>query len=162
MADMIEFEIGGVAYQARRLDLLTQLAIVTKLGPLMASGLAQILQLFDSVTEELGTVPSESRAMLAIAHILAPPKGKLIERLAPLMGELAKMPQDDQQFILAHTLSVVQRNAGSASTPRWETIWPLGLPTPALAEFRSDLMLTLRVVGTVLGMTLGPFIPGNR
>ncbi len=134
--DPITFEINGVPYQARRLDLLTQLAIVAKLGPLMASGLAQILQLFDNVAEEASNpaLPAEAKAMTVVAHVLALPKGKLIEQLAPLMGELAKMPPADQQFIIASTLSGVQRNVGTpGGAPQWETIWPAGLAAPAAA-----------------------------
>ncbi len=163
MADEpIAFEIGGVAYQARRMDLLTQLEIVAKLAPLMASGLAQILQLFEAVAEEITDAPPDMRSVLVISRILALPKGRLIERLGPLMAEFARMPGADQRFILSTTLASVQRNAGTGTAPRWETVWPAGLAAPTAAEFRSDLVLALRVVGTVLAATLGPFTPGSR
>lgn len=146
----IAFEVNGVSYQARRMDLFTQISIATKLAPLMANGLAQILRIV-AIAQDHG-----------LANVLALPKAELLEHLVPLAAELAKMPEADQRFIIASTLAGVQKQNGTATKPQWASVWPAGMTEAAFPEFRTDLFLTMRVVATVLMATLGPFTLGSR
>ena len=159
----IAFEIDGVAYQARRMDIFTQMAIALKLSPLLAGGLAHALHMAQRVLRpDEVDLPPQARAALALSRILDLPKVDLLDQIVPLAGELAKVPEADQRFVIMNTLAVVQKNAGTRDRPQWTSIWPAGMHEAAFPEFRTDFFLTLRVVGTVLAATLGPFSSGSR
>jgi hypothetical protein len=159
----ISFEISGVAYQARRMDLFTQIAITVKLAPLMANGMAHILRLFQMVDDPAdANLSAEERGRRSLARVFALPKDLLLEQAVPLAAELAKMPEADQRFIIQGTLATVLTNRGTATAPQWSYLWPAGLQEAAFPEYRTNLMLVLRIVGMVLAANLGPFTPGSR
>jgi hypothetical protein len=159
----ISFDIGGVSYQARRMGLFPQIAITVKLAPLMANGMAHILRMFQMVDDPAdANLPADERGRRSLARVFALPKDLLLEQAVPLAAELAKMPEADQRFIIMNTLSTVLVNRGTAISPQWAYVWPAGLPEAAFPEYRTNLMLVLRIVGTVLAANLGPFTPGSR
>ena len=145
----IAFEISGVAYKARRMDIFSQANIARKIAPLMASGAAQLVRVVKAATEK----------RLSLADM---PPEQMIEQFAPLMAELAKMPEDDLRFVITTCLATVQKDNGAPGHPVWANVWPAGVQEPMFPEFRTDLVLTLRVVVAVIAGTLGNFTLGSR
>ncbi len=142
---MTDFTIDGIAYKAGKINAFEQLAILSKLSPLLTSGLPELLGLLREV---------KARGV----GVMDLPVEENIIRLAPLARELSKLSEADRRQIIEPCLAVVEKDIGG----KFALVWNREAGMAVFPEFRDDAILMLRVVLAVLQGTFGRFFPASR
>lgn len=133
---MTEFEINGLGFRMGKLDAFRQFHLSRKIAPIIPTLIPVFVQISKgegSLIDRLGDV------------------AKLLE---PFAEGLARMSDEDSEYVLTACLSVVQRNVGG----KWAPIWS----TQARACMFDDLDLgvLMQIAIKVIQDSLGPFIRG--
>jgi len=135
---MQEFEVDGVQYKCRNMGAFDQMDILTKLSPLLASGIVELLPLL-AIVKELG-----------LASIADLPKEEIIARAPGIARELAKMSSADRHFIVESCLSLCERKV---SADRWAPVWAVGAGRAMFDDINNDFWVMVRVAFGVLSHT---------
>ena len=102
---MIDFEVDGIAYRAKRLDAMSQFMLSLKLTPILVHA------------DPLLKVMRERAAALAEGKEVAD-LGMSV--LAPLSAALAEMSEESQRSIMRTLLSTVYRQQGPGLVPVYD------------------------------------------
>jgi hypothetical protein len=147
----MDFEINGVAYKAKPMDLFTQMDIVSLLSPLIAMGGADIIPMIQEVSKEAkeNNIPFKDLLMEL-------PFDEMVKRFGGLTRELAKMPSEDRRFILTSCMKLVQWKVKEG---QWADVWVSGAggSTPEL----NSLWLTIQIAFHVIKGQLFPFFTAS-
>lgn len=151
---MAEFRIGAYTYRSRRMDAQTQFAVLTKLAPLGAAGLADLVPVIQRIRAEgAGAVLSglgEDGVSGATATALA--------ALQPVAKALAAMPDEHRGDVLHAALNLVERK-GDADQG-WAKIWNPEGRSAMFDDINTDAALMIRIAFEVLKATFLPFFKG--
>lgn len=133
-----EFEFGDRVYKIGLLDVFEQFHVSRRLTPVLAAGgLAMFKALSEQQKAGQGLGPTDWLLMMA-----------------PMAEVLAKMPQEDADYVLHTCLKVVRVKAAD----KWSVLLTGG---GALLIADLGLPATLRLVVEVLQHNLGDFFPQN-
>lgn len=140
----IEFDIGGVAYRADKLDPFKQLHLSRKIGPVVPKMFPAMVEF--AKLHQAGNI-GEGDAVQKIESFSG-----VVESSGPFVEALASMSDEDVEYIIKTCLSVVRREQGDAWSP---------MVRDGVLMF-SDLGLgdMLPIVVRVLRDNLGNFIQG--
>lgn len=143
---MIEFRIGAYTYRARPRAALVQYAVLSKLAPVAAAGLGDlvpfILELKEKGASALGGAAT----------------GAALAALGPLSKALAAMQDDHRGEVLSACLSLVERKGDMDAG--WAKIWNAEARSPMFDDLNADATLMLRISFEVLKATFVPFFKG--
>jgi len=142
MAEM-EFEVDGVAYRVTKMDVFTQMDVLTKTSPLLAAGFVELLQLIELAKE---------RGLASLADLPIP---DLLSMAPNVARELSKMAPADQRFVVTTCLSFCERRTGDGKS--WSKVWSAG--GSMYDEITADLSRMLRIVWQVYNRTFARFFP---
>jgi len=143
----MEFRIGEFTYKARRMDAFTQMSVISRLSPLLASGFGEIIPLMHKLREE------------GIANIADMPLDRLGAIATPVARELAKMSDDDRKFIISACLDLCDRKPDGDE--RWAKVWNPQAGRAMFDDINNDVSILLRIVLGVLQGTCESFLPAS-
>lgn len=130
-----EFEFGGDAYRIGVINAEEQFHIFRRLAPMVATMGVEMLRLLSNKQDTAAM--SKTDWMLAVA---------------PLIGEMARMPQEDVDYVIKHSLKVVRRRDGD--------MWaPLLNAAGAFMYQNLSMPAMLRLIFEVLRHNLDDFFP---
>lgn len=132
---MSETEIGGIRYQVNRMNVFDQAHVARKVAPIvfsMGKGYSQVVQGAQVANGEDGENTMMFDAMVPITEILA------------------KMTDDDVNYVLKKCLSVCQRHNGT----NWVPLMRSGNLMFEDLELTTLIQLTMEVVQDNLGPSL--------
>lgn len=156
----MDFTIDGVAYKARQMNAFDQLSLMSKLSPLLASGLPELLPL---IREIRNLPPKEVKVdgvkRLVPAGLLDLPLEESVGKLAPLASALSKMSDADRRAVIEPCLAVVEKDIGSG---KFAPIWAGEVGRALFPEFNTNAILVLRVAFAVISGTFASFFPASR
>jgi hypothetical protein len=137
MADnTFTFSCAGHRYQVKRMNAVVQLAVLSKIAPLFAAGVGEIIPLFIAMKES-GSKKLFDQPISSLTH------------LAPVMREFAKMSQEDQLFIIGACLSGAERLVIQGQKEQWAPVWA-GQGKAMFEDLNSDLFSLLMPVWFIL------------
>jgi hypothetical protein len=134
---MTEFEQGDHSYRVSRLDAFKQFHLTRKIAPVIPTLIPAFMTLRD-VSESAATGNPEGMA----------------QAFAPFAAGIARMPDDDAEFILGTCLSVVLRKQGNT----WMPVWSVQNRTCLFDDI--DLVQMVQISIRVMESSLGPFLRG--
>ena len=145
---MATLSLNGKTYRVtRKMPLFRQLAVGTKLAPLLASGLAELAPMLAAARRD---------GLNNLGDFALDKLGAII---TPVTRELAKMTDDDRRLIVEASLDLIDvRDDGKEG---WARIWNAETKTPMFDEINGDLGLTLRLVALALQETFASFLPAS-
>ncbi len=124
---MLEFEIDGVKYKAGRIPAMTQFHLLRRLSPVIAI-------LFSNRDPETGIFdPAKSAAALAEA--------------------IAKMSDEDTEYVFGSCLSVVQREREGGTG--YVSIWNTSAKAPQFDDI--NIITMIKIVSEIVQGQIGPF-----
>ncbi len=142
----MDFTIDGTAYKAGKMDAFKQLSVLSKLSPLLTSGLPELLPLLREVRVQG-------------VKIIDLPLEESVAKLSPLAREIAKMSEDDRRTIIEPCLAVVEKDIGGG---KFVPVWNVQAQMSTQPEIREDAFLMLRIVFSVITGTFSRFFPASR
>ncbi len=137
---MAQFEVDGVAYQARPMDAFTQWDILALLMPLLQAGLVELLPLVDLAKE---------RGLASLADL---PREELLAHTQEVSREFAKMKPEDRRFLISSCLSLCERKIPGANQG-WAPVWNAAANRAMFDEINHDFWLMGRIAFGVLQST---------
>jgi len=143
---VLDFSIDGVAYKARNMDVFTQMKVLSKLSPLLASGFGEIIPLI-----------KEARTR-GVASLFSLPLEETVKHLAPVAEHLAKMSDEDRLIIVGSSLALVEKEV---KPDVWAGVWNAQAGHAMFREIDENLTLMLRLVFAVLQGTFSRFFPAS-
>ena len=140
--------LKGATYKvSRKMDAFKQMAVVSKVSPLLASGLGELAPLVVDLKREGMSVMSEMSL------------DKLGQLITPVSRELAKMSDEDRRLIVGSCLDLVDRKEDGKEG--WARIWSADANRSMFEEINSDLTVMLRIVFFVVVEVFGGFFPAS-
>jgi hypothetical protein len=112
---MQEFRIGMHTYRSRKLNARQQFHVARRLAPLVG----QLLTLGPALAQ-IQSVPSDTAPDDAAVAATAKAFETALEALST---GLARIPDNDCDYVLDHCMGVTQRSAGNGGAPVWSDIW---------------------------------------
>jgi hypothetical protein len=144
----MEFRVNDCTYrQTARIDAFTQMAIISKISPLLASGFGELAPL-------LAQMRSEGVGNLATVSL-----DKLGQIVTPVARELAKMSDSDRKFIIGSLLSSVSRKRDGEVG--WSKVWSVEADRSMHDDINNDLTVMLRIALGVFQETFAGFMPAG-
>ena len=133
---MAEFRVGEHTYRSRKLNARQQLHVVRRLGPV----LGPMIQLALMPSSE---DPDEMERQMAIA--------------IPFLDAVAKMPEEDVNYVINVCMSVTQRmQGGNGSGPTtWAEVWNVAAQREMFEDI--DMGTLLQITWNVVQDNLGGF-----
>jgi hypothetical protein len=147
---MGSFSLNGSTYRTTekgKLNGFVQLAIFTKLMPLLAAGAGELAPLIT----ELRAKGFSGMASMPLEHL-----GQII---TPVAREFAKMTEEDRRFIVGSCLAAVERKQDGKEG--WHTVWNKEAQRAMFDDINDDLSVMLRITLFVLSETFAPFLPAS-
>lgn len=145
---MATLQINGATYRvARKMDVFKQMAVASKISPLLAAGLGELAPLLADMKRE------------GIANLASMPLDKLGQIITPVSRELAKMSDEDRRMIIGSCLDLVDRKEDGKEG--WARVWSADANRAMYEELNSDLTVMLRVVALALQEVFATFLPGS-
>ncbi|MFA9439402.1 phage tail assembly chaperone [Uliginosibacterium sp. sgz301328] len=132
----VEINQGEQTYRLGKLSAIQQFHLTRKIAPVVPAMVPVFLRLANSKTPLLDDPDS------------------LTALLAPFADAMAKMPDEDANYLLGTCLSVVARKQGDA----WKSVWDTTHGTILFDDI--DLSQMMPIVIRVLRENLGNFISG--
>lgn len=130
-----EFEFGGEAYRIGVINAEEQFHIFRRLAPMVATMGVEMLRLLSR---------QQDTAEMS--------KTDWMVTVAPVIGEMARMPQEDVDYVIKHSLKVVRRRDGD--------MWaPLLNASGSLMYQNLSMPAMLRLIFEVLRHNLDDFFP---
>lgn len=142
---MAEFRVDNCVYAFRPMDAFTQLDVIAKLSPLLASGFAELIPFFIKMRDE---------GLLKIEDI---PLKEAVELAPPVAREISKMDSKDRRFIIEACLSLCERKMDGS--PGFAPIWNAQVGRAQFEDINSDISIMLRITQGVLMGTFKRFFP---
>ena len=144
----MEFHIGDCTYrQTSKINGKTQMKILAKISPLLASGFGELAPLLVSLKRD---------GVRNIAEVSLMQLGQIA---TPVARELAKMPDEDRDYIINACLSTVSRKRDGEIG--WAAIWSSDANRAMFNDINNDFSLMLRIALGVFQETFGPFLPAS-
>lgn len=155
--EALEFEVDGVAYQAKPIDGFVALDISMLLSPVMVAGSAEIIASLKEANEER-KAKAEAATSKEIFDMIMSIKPKIpieefLRSFGPAAQYLARMRPEDRRFILTEVLKGVSKKEGD----RYVSIWSPGAGRPISDDLFYNLALMLRIAWPVINKALGSF-----
>lgn len=142
---MSEFRVGDFTYSVRRMDAFTQMAVVSKISPLLASGFGEAIPLVVRLRRE------------GLNNIANMPLEELARIGTPIARELSKMTNDDRLYIVGTCLGVCDRRRNGEQS--FSPVWNQTAQRSMFDDINNDMSLMIRVVLGVLQVTFSSFFP---
>ena len=142
----MRFEIDGIKYDSRKMDAFTQMGIVARISPLLASGfgeLAPIVLDLKAKGQSFADIPME----------------RLLEIATPVARELAKLSDEDRLYVVGACLSVCQRQNDNGQG--WAPVWNREAKRAMFKDVNENLGTMMKIVLAVLQDNLAPFLPAS-
>lgn len=118
---MREFRIGDVLYRTRhKMSARQQFHVARRLAPLIGQVVSLAPMLKTAMTEPLPVATDDPEAQ---AKIEATQAAQIEALIIPLSAALARISDEDCDYVLDQCMSVVQRNSGNGQGPAWSDIW---------------------------------------
>jgi hypothetical protein len=136
----MQFEVDGVAYQARNMDAFTQWDVLSLLMPLLSSGIVELLPLIDVVKER------------GLASLVDLPREELLARLPTVAREFAKIAPADRRFLISSCLSLCERKIPGQNMG-WAPVWNGAAGRAMFDDINNDFWLMGRIAFGVLQHT---------
>ena len=135
---MAEFKVGEHTYRSRKMNARQQLHVVRRLGPV----LGPMIQLAMMPRSE---DPEEMERQMAIA--------------IPFLDAIAKMPEEDVNYVINVCMSVTQRMQGGngAGATSWADTWSVSAQREMFDDI--DMGTLLQITWNVVQDNLGGFSP---
>jgi hypothetical protein len=127
------------------MDAFTQMALVSKISPLLASGFGEAIPIVVSLRKE------------GMKNLADMPLEKLAAILTPVSRELAKMTNDDRLYIIGTCLNLCDRKHDGEQS--FTKVWNDTAGRAMFDDINNDLSLMLRIVIGVLQVTFSSFFP---
>jgi hypothetical protein len=127
------------------MDAFTQMAIFSKVSPLLASGFGEMIPIIVSLRKE------------GLRNLADMPLEKLSSIITPVSRELAKMTNEDRTFIVGTCLELCDRKRDSEQS--FARVWNASASRAMFDDINNDLSLMLRIVIGVLQLTFSSFFP---
>lgn len=143
----MEFRVGEFIYKARRMDAFTQMDVISRLSPLMASGFGEIVPLLHELRKE------------GLTNFADLPMDRLGSIAAPVARELAKMPDEDRHFVVKSCLDLCDRKRDGDE--RWAKVWSPQAGRAMFDDINNDISVMMRIVVGVLQGTFESFLPAS-
>lgn len=105
--ELLEFEVGGHAYRAARLDAFQQIHVARRLAPVLGSVAAGLAPIVRELIGALGQA-GDNRSGVVIG-LLASRAEQILACLPTLGDALGRINDEDAEYILKTCLGVVQR-----------------------------------------------------
>lgn len=141
-----EFTVAGKRYKATRGNAEDQFDLLSKLTPLLASGIGEIIPFLMEVRRN-GITNIGDVAMERIGQITT-----------PVARELSNMSRKDRQVIVAACLRLCQRK-GDGEAEGWADVWNDGAQMSMFADIHNDIGVMLQIVWAVIQGVFGRFFP---
>ncbi|MFJ4349467.1 phage tail assembly chaperone [Pseudomonas sp. NPDC089428] len=139
---MTEFEINGITYRIGKMTVFQQFHLERKVAPLIPKLVPVFLKLQGAAQEGKSANP------------LTGDLSATVDMLSPFMDAIASMEDDQAEFILGTSLSVVSRKQGEVWSPVWSSRGNVAMFDDI--DMNDMLKMTYRVILEALG----PFIKG--
>ncbi len=139
----IQFEIDGYLYRVRGMDAFTQLAVFSKISPLLHAGVKDLVPLLTKVRE--GGVAALGGMSLDAG----------MAALGPVTQILSKMDDTDRMAIFDACLDLVERQKVGETS--WAKIWSPAAQKPMFADINESAVLILQIVFQVMKGTFQRF-----
>jgi hypothetical protein len=132
---MLEFEVSGQQYRARKLTAFQQFHVSRKVAPILPTLVPVFVRLKQSenLMDDLATTAAA---------------------LQPFADGLAAMKDEDGEFVISTCLSVVQRETQG----NWAAVWSVQSKVCMFDDI--DLGIMIPLILKVIQDSLGPFISG--
>jgi len=145
---MALFTVGSHDYRSDSLDALTQFHVSRRLSPVVLS-LAPLIGLGATVED--------------LASIITSDIGSNLRLLQPAIEAVAKMPDEDVNYVVSRTMTRVYRAIKNPSTGSVESWVPVWSPTAGVLQYDDIGMIELiQIVWNVLRENLGGFFSGSQ
>jgi hypothetical protein len=145
---MATLQINGATYRvARKMDAFRQLAVASKISPLIASGVGELAPLLIELRRD------------GLGNLAAMPLDRLGQIITPVSRELAKMSEEDRRLIIGSCLELVDRKEDGREG--WARVWSSDANRSMFEEINSDLAVMLRVVALALQEVFSNFLPAS-
>ena len=141
---MTEFQIGSFIYRARRMAALDQFAVVTKMLPIVAAGLGDLVPVIQRLRDE------------GIATLGADATTVALAALKPVAAAFASMPDAHRLDVLHACLDLVERKG--SMDQGWAKIWNAAARQAMFEDINTDLPLMLQIAFEVLKANAVPFL----
>lgn len=142
----MEFRIGDCVYrQTSKINAKTQLKIISKISPLLASGFGELAPLLVQLKRE-GVA---SLAEMSLSHL-----GQIA---TPVARELANMPDEDRDFIIGACIATVERKRDGEIG--WAKVWSADAGRAMFDDVNDDFTVMLRITLGVFQETFSSFLP---
>lgn len=143
---MTEFQIGSFTYRARRMAALDQFAVLSKLSPLAAAGLGDLIPALQRLKAEgIGALGGDATSVA-------------IGALKPVAAAFASMPDAHRNEVLHACLDLVERKG--PMDQGWAKIWSTAARQAMFEDINADLPLMLQITYEVLKANFVPFFNG--
>lgn len=156
---MAEFRIKDIDYRSRKMSATTQFAVLRKLGPIFAN--YQTLRgLLDEVfrraeakeTEQAGADVPTAAAAINSPEAKAALNDALLHAVAGAVSEIAKLPDEDFNFVIDQVMLLVTRKSGAGFAP----VWAGGTKTFMFDDI--DLVAMVAILKEVIVAEFIPFL----
>jgi len=146
---MAEFEVNGTLYRSGKLDAMTQFNLTRRMLPLMPA-VKNLAMLWGARQKE-----EEAEASKADDAIALEPNATFDDAMEAAATAIAKLSDEDSNFIIATCLGVVSRKSGAGFSPVWNK--PAGRP------MFDDINMAdmLKIMFAVLQSEFAAFFPSS-
>ena len=142
---MAEFRVAECIYSVRNMDAFTQMALVSKISPLLASGFGEAIPIIVALRKS------------GVSNLADMPLEKLASIATPVARELSKMTDEDRNFIVGTCLDLCDRRRDGEQS--FVKVWNHGAHRAMFDDINNDLSLMIRIVIGVLQVTFSSFFP---
>jgi hypothetical protein len=144
---MALFQVGGHDYRSDPLDALTQFHVSRRLSPVVLA-LAPLIGLGATVQE--------------LSSVITADIGQNLRILQPAIEAVAKMPDEDVNYVISKTMARVYRAIKNPSTGAVDSWIPVWSPTAGVLQYEDIGMVEMiQIVWNVLRESLSGFFSGN-
>lgn len=167
---MIEFRIGAYVYRARPMNALTQFDVMSKLAPVFAAGVTDLVPMIIKIKEQGAAAvfgqPQEGSEASAGGKDQAREKGEAgadalgvaLGALQPVAKAFATMSDETRRDVLHAALDLVERKGDAEQG--WSKVWNGASRSPMFTDIATDATLMIRIAFEVLKGTFLPFFKG--
>jgi hypothetical protein len=149
---MSETEIGGIRYQVNKMNVFDQAHVARKVAPIifgMGKGYSQAINSLSNVNGETPHVNGEE-SVSDDPTVSAAQNTIMFDAMVPITEILAKMSDDDVNYVLKKCLAVCLRNTGQ----QWVPLMRGGNLMFEDLDLATLIQLTMEVVQDNLGPSL--------
>lgn len=140
-----EIHLGSATYRmSGKMNIFVQFAVVSKISPLLASGIGEIAPLIVQLKRE----------GLSMDEL---PMERLGQIITPVSKQLASMTEEDRRLIIGSCLGILTREDDIRKG--WQPVWNKEAGISNFEDLNNELVLVLKLVLFVIQNTFSGFFP---